>query len=60
MTAYTGVGRIVVITIVAGGAIVGNASVRAVERIVIIVVGKSGRSPAGLGRMAACTIVAKA
>ena len=57
---HTSIGRIVVITVVTGRAIIGNGRVRAIERIVIIVVGKSRRRPAGLGGMATRTVIAEA
>ena len=60
VTAYTCVGRVVVVAVVAGSAVIGNGRVRAVEGIVVVVVGKSRRRPAGLGGVAARTVVAEA
>ena len=60
VTAYTGVGCIVVIAVVTGSAVVSDSRMRAIKCIVVIVVGKSRRCPAGLGGVAARTVVAEA
>ena len=60
VAAHAGVGRIVVITVVAGHTVIGNSRMRAIERIVVVVVGKSRRCPAGLGGVAARTVIAEA
>ena len=60
VTAYTGVGRIVVIAVMTGSTVIGNGRMRAIERIVIVVVGKRCRCPAGLGGVATGTVIAKA
>ena len=60
VAAYTGVGRIVVIAVVTGSTIIGNGRMRAIERIVVVVVGKRCRRPAGLGGVATGTVIAKA
>ena len=59
MAAHTSVGRIVVIAVVTGGAVVGNGSVRSVEGVEIIVAGKGGRRPTGLGGVATRTVGAQ-
>jgi len=59
MASHASVGRVVVIAVVTGRAVVGNGSVRAVEGVEIIVVGKSRRRPAGLGGMATRTVGAQ-
>ena len=55
MTARTGVRRVGVIAFMAGGALVGNGRMRTVERIIIVVDGKTGGRPAG-SRMTTCAI----
>ena len=60
VAAHAGIGRIVVITIVACRAIIGYTRVRPVERIVVVVVGKSCRRPAWLGCVAAGAVIAEA
>ena len=55
MTAGTSVGRIVVVAVVAGGAIIGNRGMRAVQRIIVVVYGKSGGLP-GIGGVTARAI----
>ena len=52
----TGIGRIVVIPVVASRAVVGDHGVRAVEGIIVVVIGKGGRHPVGRGGMAGGTI----
>ena len=59
MAARTRVGRVVVIPVVAAGALVGDNRVTSVQRIIIVVVGKRGRAPSGICRMAGCTIHGK-
>ena len=56
MTSHAGVGRIVVIAVVTGGAVIGNGGVRAIQCVEIIVIGKGGRRPTGLGGMATRTV----
>ena len=56
MATGTGVRGIVVIAVVAGGTVVGNSCVRTVQRIIIVVVGKRSRRPAGSSGMARSTI----
>ena len=60
VAAHTGIGRVVVIAIVAGSAVISNARMRAIERVVVVVVGKSRRRPAGLGSVATGAVIAKA
>lgn len=52
VTACAGVQRIVVIPVMASRTLVGNGCVRAVQRIIIVVDGKSGWCPTGSSRMA--------
>lgn len=57
VAAHTGIGRIVVIPVVASCTIIGNRSMGAIQRVIITVDGKSGGCPAGGCRMARSTIV---
>jgi hypothetical protein len=59
MAAHTSVGRGVVIAVVTSGAVVGNGSVRSIQCVEIIVVGKGSRRPTGLGGVATCTVSAQ-
>ncbi len=52
----TGIRRIVIITVVAGGAVVGNGGVRSLEDVVVVVVGKGRRHPTRIGGMARSAI----
>ena len=56
MAPCTGIGRIVVIAVVAGRAIVGNGNVRPVQNVIIVVNREGCRIPAGRSRMAHRTI----
>ena len=56
VAANTGVGRIVVIAVVALGTVICDSGMGAVQLVKIIVVGKSCGHPIRLGRMAACTV----
>lgn len=56
VAANTGIGRIVVIAVVAGRTIIRYCSMCAIQGIIIVVNGKGGRRPARVGRMAARTI----
>ena len=56
VTAYTSVGRIVVIAVVAAGTVVGNGCMRAIKGVVIVVYPKSSRCPAGGCGVATCTV----
>ena len=56
MATCTGIRRVVIVSVVAGGAIIGDGSMRAVQLIIIIVNGKGSRGPAGVGGMAGGTI----
>ncbi len=49
MTACTGIRRRIVIAVVAGGAIVRNGGMRAVQGVIIVVNGKGGGFPTGSG-----------
>ena len=55
MTAGTGIWRAVVIAVVAGGAIIGNSGMRAVQGIIIVVNSKACRLPTGRS-MAGCAV----
>ena len=55
----TSVRRIVVVSIMASGTVIGDGRVCPVQRIVIIVIGKSSGHPIGLGGVAAGTIGSK-
>ena len=59
MASHTSVGRVVVIAVVTGGAIVGDGSVRSIQFVEIIVVGKSRRRPTGLGGVTTRTVGAQ-
>ena len=52
VAAVTGVGRVVVIAVMTGGAVVGNERMRAVQRIIIVVNIECSRRPAGCGGVA--------
>jgi len=56
VTADTGIRRIVVIAVVAGGTVVGDGSVSAIQLIIIIVNLESCGLPSGLGGVATCTV----
>ena len=60
MATETGIRRIVVVSIMASGAVIGDGRVCPVQRIVIIVIGKSSGHPIGFGSMAAGTIGSEA
>ena len=55
MASRAGVRRVVVVAVVTGSAVVGNHRVRSVQRVIVVVDGKTGRFPAG-GGMAGRTI----
>ena len=56
MAAVAGIRCVVVVAVVAGSTIIGNARMRAVQRIVIVVNGECSRFPARVGGMAHRTI----
>ncbi len=57
VTACTGVGRIGVIAVVARRTVIGDGGMSPVERVIIMVNGKSSRRPARGRGMARCAIV---
>ena len=60
MATEAGIRRIVVVSIMASGAVIGDGRVCPVQGIVIIVIGKSSGHPIGLGGVAAGTIGSEA
>ena len=56
VAAVAGVGRIVVIAVVADGTVAGNGSVCTLQHIIVIVHGERSRVPVGIGRMASRAI----
>ena len=56
VASVAGIRRIVIIPVVAGYTVVGDGGMGPVEGIVVVVNGKSGRHPAGLGSVAAAAV----
>ena len=56
MAADAGIGSIVVIAVVAFGAVGGNSGMRAVKRVIIVVIGEGSRHPTRRGSMAGCAV----
>ena len=60
MATKTGIRRIVVVSIVASGAVIGDGRMGAIQGVVIIVIGEGSGHPIGLGGVAAGTIRSEA
>ncbi len=60
MASVTGIGRIVVIAVMAGGTVRGNGCVRSLQHVIVVVVGKGRRHPVGRRSMTGCAVGGKA
>lgn len=60
MAAVAGIGRIHIIPVVAGSALVGNGNVGPCYNIIIVVGRKSSGAPSRIGGMASCAVVGNA